>query len=61
MPFSHNYQHLGHTTRMRIPITVSAHVSHMLTEFDRIAATAGVERVSHIADKIVEGLEAIDH
>ena len=59
MPFSHNYPHLGDTIRMRVPHTVAAHVSHMISEFDRIAEQSGVERVSHIADKIIEGLEAV--
>jgi len=32
----------------------------MILEFDRIAGESGIERVSHIADKIIEGLQAVD-
>lgn len=60
MPFTHNYPHLGNTTRQRIPITVAPYVSHMILEFDRIAAHSGIERVGHIADKIIEGLQSVD-
>ena len=60
MPFQHNYPHLGDTIRVRVPHAIFPHVSHMLSQFDRIASVSGIERVSHIADKIIEGLEAVD-
>ena len=45
---------------MRVPNSVAGHVSHIISEFDRIAEQSGIERVSHIADKIIEGLQAVD-
>ena len=53
------YHHLGQTKPMRVPLSVIDQCTLILTQFERIAGESGIERVSHIADKIIEGLEAV--
>ncbi len=57
MPFSKAYPHLGHTVVCRIPETISSHVLRIAQECERVCVTHGEERVSHILEKVIEGLE----
>ena len=57
MPFTKAYPHLGHTVRIRIPESISTYVSQIVSECDRVCGTDGEERVLHILEKIIEGLE----
>ena len=57
MPFTNKFTHLGHTERIRLPATIVPYVGHIASELDRICGTHGEERVGHILEGILNGLQ----
>ena len=57
MPFTKAYPALGHTVVCRVPEIISPHVLHIAQECERVCVTHGEERVLHILEKVIEGLE----
>lgn len=59
MPFSHNFPHMGHTERMRIPKVCVSHIKNILSHYERLCKTHGIEYVQKIQEKIEDGLENV--
>ena len=57
MPFTSKYAHLGPTSKIRVPELIANHVGHIVEECDRICGAHGPDRMAHILDKVIEGLE----
>ena len=60
MPFSNKFPHMGHTERMRIPQICVSHIENVLSHYERLCGTHGVEFVYKIQEKIEDGLINIE-
>lgn len=57
--FIKKYQILGETKHIRIPISVSDKIKHIVLLLEYIAFEKDMDRVNKLLDKIIEGLQKV--